>query len=79
MAFMDVEHLGVTDDERADIREAITASVVANVYRKEEVKPDPFTFEDFIPRFERDDEWDGSAVNMSPEAFSTLMHARFQA
>lgn len=77
MAFWEVEHLG-GPEERADLRTGILGSIVANTQRDPDRTPEPYTATDFLPRFgESDDEWDGSAANVSPEAFSSLLHARF--
>lgn len=76
-AWTRLNHLGVTDDDRADFRSGIVASVVANVHRDDKVKPDPFEPSDFIPTFFDPDEDTGSAVNIDPAAFSALMHALY--
>lgn len=41
---------------RDDLRSGIVASVVANVNRDSKRKPEPFTAQDFVPRFDVPDE-----------------------
>lgn len=77
LAFWEIEHLDGPDD-RADLRAGIIASTIANAHRNPDTTPEPFAPFDFVPRFaDQEEKWDGSAVAMSPEAFSELMHARF--
>jgi len=45
MAFSSVEPIG---DERADLRAALITSVLANINRNPETKPEPFTLSDFL-------------------------------
>lgn len=41
---------------RDDLRSGIVASVIANVNRDVRRKPEPFTAQDFVPRFDAPDE-----------------------
>ena len=50
MAFSSVEPIG---DERADLRAALIASVLANINRNPETTPAPFTLADFLFDFWR--------------------------
>lgn len=45
MAFSSVEPIG---DERADLQTALIASILANVNRNPETRPEPFTLADFL-------------------------------
>ena len=49
MAFYQIEPFG---EERADLRSAIIASVIANANRDPKVQRQPFTVEDFMPQFD---------------------------
>jgi len=45
MAFNSVEPIG---DERADLRAALIACVLANINRNVEMRPEPFLISDFV-------------------------------
>lgn len=49
MAYAGLEPFG---EERADLRAGIVASVVANTARDPKVQRDPFTPQEFMPKFE---------------------------
>ncbi len=49
MAYASLEPFG---EERADLRSAIVASVIANANRDPD-KHEPFTFDDFMPKFDQ--------------------------
>ena len=49
MAFYQLEPFG---EERADLRAAIVASVIANANRDPRGHPQAFTVEDFMPKFD---------------------------
>lgn len=68
MAYDRLEPFG---PKRDDMRSAIIASILANVYRDKKRKPSPFTVEDFMPDF--DEEYMEEYV-MTPE--ETLERAK---
>ncbi len=51
MAFAGLEPFG---EERADLRAAIVASTVANTARDPKTQRDPFTPQEFMPKFEKE-------------------------
>lgn len=55
MLYAQVEPFG---EERADLRSAIVASTVANVQRDPKQQREPYTAQDFMPRFEPPEEPD---------------------
>ncbi len=48
---------------RADLRMARVASLIANGHRDEKRKPDPFTVDDFMPRFAPDEAGEAGMVD----------------
>jgi hypothetical protein len=53
MAFYRVEPFG---ERRADLRMAIVAALIANVNRDPKKQREPFTVDDFMPKFDPIDE-----------------------
>lgn len=51
MAYAGLEPFG---EERADLRAGIVASTVANAARDPKVQRDPFTPQEFMPKFEKE-------------------------
>ena len=49
MAFYQIEPFG---EERADLRAAVVAAVIANANRDPKQHPQAFTVEDFMPKFD---------------------------
>ncbi len=52
MAYAELEPFG---EERADLRAGIVASTVANTARDPKTQRDPFTPQEFMPKFETED------------------------
>lgn len=50
MAYAELEPFG---EERADLRMATLAALIANIYRDPKQKSTPFEIEDFMPKFEK--------------------------
>ncbi len=50
MAFYRIEPFG---ERRADLRAAIVAALIANVNRDPKKQREPFTVDDFMPKFEQ--------------------------
>lgn len=76
--FFAMEHLGLHDNDRADLRMGIQTSATINAFAKvmsgESPGVEPV---DFVPTFHAN-EYGDSAVNMAPEDFSAMLHSRFR-
>jgi len=53
MAYYNLEPFG---EERADLRMAMLASLIANVNRDKKRRPNPFLPKDFMPKFEHEEQ-----------------------
>ena len=65
MAYAGLEPFG---EERADLRAGIVAATVANAARDPKVQRDPFTPEEFMPKFESED-----STEQTPEQMLALV------
>lgn len=50
--WMAYDRLDPFSEERADLRSGIIASIIANVNRDPKSTPQPFTAQDFMPKFQ---------------------------
>ena len=65
-------------ERRADIRSAQICSLLANVHRDKEKKPDPYTLQDFMPFEEKIEDEDRDIVAPETKAWLYAMAARSQ-
>jgi hypothetical protein len=65
MAYAGLEPFG---EERADLRAGIVASTVANTARDPKVQRDPFTPQEFMPKFESKD-----STEQTPEQMLSIV------
>jgi hypothetical protein len=70
MAYNRLEPFG---PQRGDLRAAIVAATIANVYRDKKKKPTPFKASDFMPDF--DGEYTADVEAMSPEETLEIVRA----
>lgn len=69
MAYAQLEPFG---EERADLRAGIIASTIANVHRDPKQRKKPYTAEEFMPKFERQEKSPQSVAEKIKAVFMML-------
>lgn len=70
MAYAQIEPFG---EERADLRMAILATIIANANRDPKLRPEPFEVSDFMPNFEKPEMMSKEDALMAIDAAMTLL------